>query len=180
MGKALGITFGLILIFAGIAFYRTGIYKDVTISSGHQGPFVLVYKLHKGPYHKIIPVIEEVEKHFADLDTPCPLAFGRYLHDPNTVEHDRLESHGGCAFPTMTEALDKLVKESGFTSEVLDKKEYVVATFEGSPSVGPFRVYPKVTQWLEKYGYKHKPPVIEIYQTTGEDAVTTRYLFDYE
>ena len=179
MAKAFTITFGLLLAMAAFVVYRTGYLKPVTLAAGQQGPFFLVYQVHKGPYHKIAPVIDEVEASFKKNGITCPLAFGRFLHDPNTVEHDRLKSHGGCAFPTPNEEVMRLVQEKGFETDGIDKQEYIVAVFEGSPSVGPMKVYPKVRTWMNKYDYKITGPVIEIYQTTGEDSLTTRYLFPY-
>jgi AraC family transcriptional regulator len=180
MGKAFVITLSLILLMIAFVYYRTGYYKDVIITSGEQGPYILVYKVHKGPYHKIAPIIDEVEAYFKKNNLPCPLAFGRYLHDPNLVEHDRLESHGGCLFSMMDEKLDLLLKQTDYKVEPLEKKDYLVATFDGSPSIGPFKVYPKVKSWLNKYNYKQVGPVIEVYQTTGQDEVVTRYLFEYQ
>lgn len=180
MAKAFSVTFGILFCLIAFIFYRTGFFNDVNISAGNQGPFVLVYKVHKGPYHKIAPIIDDVESFFKENKLPCPLAFGRYLHDPNLVEHDRLVSHGGCAFSSMSEKLSEILKSHDFKYETLEKKEYVVATFDGSPSVGPMKVYPRVQEWLNKYGYKQDGPVIEIYQTTGEDSVLTRYLFSYK
>lgn len=179
MGKALGITFGMLAVLVGFVVYRTGYLKPVDLSAGDQGPFVLVYKTHKGPYHKIAPVIDEVEAFFKKNDLPCPLAFGRFLHDPDTVEHDRLVSHGGCAFSAMNEKLSGLIEKGQFETDNIEKKEYIVAIFKGSPSIGPFVVYPKVKEWMAKYDYKITGPVIEIYQTTGEDSLSTRYLFPY-
>ncbi len=180
MGKAFAITIALLLGIAAFVVYRTGYLKPVTIASGEQGPFYLVYKVHQGPYHKIAKVIDGVENYFKDKGMPCPLAFGRYLHDPNTVEHDRLVSHGGCAFTNPSAALEVLVKQGEFVSESLPKKEYLVAHFEGSPSLGPIKVYPYVKDWMNQYGYTISGPVVEIYQTTGEDSLHTRYLFTYQ
>ena len=180
MGKALGITFGMLLATAIFLVYRTGYFKPVTIAAGEQGPFVLIYQVHKGPYHKIATVIDTVEALFKEKGTPCPLAFGRYLYDPNTVEHDRLESHGGCVFTNLTPDVEKIIKEKSYQMEAVEKKEYLVAHFEGSPSMGPMKVYPYVKEWLAKYGYTQEGPVIELYQTTGEDSIHTRYLFSYK
>ncbi len=179
MGKALAITFGMLAVLAGFIVYRTGYFKPVELSAGEQGPFILAYKVHKGPYHKIAPIIDEVETFFKNNDFPCPLAFGRFLHDPDVVEHDRLVSHGGCAFTTMNEQLQELIKKGQLELDTVKKQEYIVAIYEGSPSVGPFVVYPKVKEWMGKYDYKITGPVIEIYQTTGEDSLLTRYLFPY-
>jgi effector-binding domain-containing protein len=179
MGKAFAITFGALLILAGFILYRTGYFQPVELTAGKQGPFLLAYKVHKGPYHKLAPVIDEVENFFEKNGLSCPLAFGRFLHDPNTVEHDRLESHGGCAFPVKTEKLQEIIAKGDLKTDHLKKEEYVVAVFKGSPSIGPFVVYPKVEEWMAKYDYKITGPVIELYQTTGADSLTTRYLFPY-
>lgn len=180
MAKAFALTIGIVLAILIFLFFRTGAYKEVQISNSHQGPFFLVYQVHKGPYHKIVPVIEGVEAFFKSKGLPCPLAFGLYLHDPNSMDHDRLESHGGCVFPENNPQLDALVKESGFQTQEIPNKEYVTASFTGSPSLGPVRVYPAVDAWLEKYGYKKVGPVLELYKTTGADSVATQYLFSYQ
>lgn len=179
MGKALAITFGLLISVFIFIIYRTGYMKPVDISSGEQGPFVFIYKTHKGPYHEIAPVIDSVEKFFKDSGLPCPLTFGRYLNDPELTPHDRLVSHGGCAFPTPNPKLEEIIAKGEFERQDIEKLEYVVAHFEGSPSIGPLKVYPQVKAWLAKYGYKIDGPVIEIYQTTGPDSLHTRYLFPY-
>ncbi len=179
MAKAFAATLLILLGMVAFVVYRTGYFKPVTITSGQQGPFFLAYKTHEGPYHKIAPVIDGVEQYFKSKNIDCPFAFGRYLHDPNTVPHDRLLSHGGCVFPILSSEVKAALLEGELQLEEVEKKEYLVAHFEGSPSVGPLKVYPYVQQWLEKYGYKQEGPVIELYQTTGEDAVHTRYLFQY-
>jgi AraC family transcriptional regulator len=180
MGKAFAVTFGLLLAVFIFIIIRVGYFKPVTIASGEQGPFLLVYKVHRGPYHEIAPMIDEVEAFFKDNGLPCPLAFGRFLHDPNTVPHDRLESHVGCAFMNSSPRLQELIESGGFLQDPLPKTEYVVGHFEGSPSMGPIKVYPYVEDWMNKYGYQIQRPVIELYQTTGEDSVHTRYLFNYK
>lgn len=180
MGKAFAITAAIFAVIIGVMIYRTGIYKDVTITPGQQGPYILVYKEHFGEYHKIVPTIESVEILMRESGLPCPLAFGRYLDDPDEVEHDRLRSHGGCAFSAMTEQLNTIIKANGLFSESIEKREYVIASFNGSPSMGPIVVYPKIEDWFKKYGYKQSGPVIELYQTLEDKSVLTRYLFAYD
>ncbi len=180
MLKAFAITISLLLSLAIFVYYRTGMNQPVSILSGEMGPYLLVYKIHHGAYHKMAKTIDEVETFFAENSLPCPLAFGRYLHDPSLVDEDRLESHGGCAFSIEDERLNELIQKGGFNQERLEKKEYVIGAFEGSPSVGPFKVYPAVEKWLKKYGYQKEGPVIELYKTLGPDAVLTKYLFNYK
>ena len=172
---ALGTTLLILVCISAFVFWRTGFYKEVHITSGELGPFHLVYKEHLGPYHKIPPVIKEVEEAMENIGNKCSLAFGRYLDDPKTVDHDRLRSHGGCAF---NQPLSH--PTSSFKQEQIPRKEYVIATFNGSPSVGPFKVYPKVEEWFKKFGYKQTGSVIELYQTLEDGSVLTKYLFLYE
>lgn len=174
---ALGITFGLIAAAVGFAAYRTGYFKEVTISSGQKGPFQLYYREHLGPYHKIIPLIEEVETKMKETGSPCPWAFGRFFDDPKIVDHDRLRSHAGCAFPG-TEG-GPLTPE-GIKSETLPSAEYLLATFNGSPSIGPFVVYPKIEEWCQTYGYQIVSPVVELYKTLPDGSILTTYLFRYQ
>lgn len=179
MMKAFAATAAMIAIIVGIVIFRTGVYKEVTIIPGKQGPYVFVYQEHNGEYHKIVSVIENVENTFKEKGIVCPFTFGRYLDDPNKVEHDRLKSHGGCAFPALTDEIDKAIKESSFEVEPIPQKEYVIARFNGSPSVGPFVVYPKMDQWFEKYGYLKVGPSIELYKILPDQSVLTSYLFEY-
>ncbi len=181
MIKAFVITLCIFLGFAVFIFFRTGLNQPVNLMSGEVGPYLLVYKIHRGSYHKMNSTIESVETFFKEKNKSCPMAFGRYIHDPSLVDEDRLESHGGCVFVSQDDQVKNLIQEnSELQSEWIEKKEYIIATFEGSPSVGPIKVYPEVESWMKKYGYKKKGPVIEIYQTLGADAVMTKYLFDYE
>ena len=179
MMKAFAATAAMIAVIVGIVIYRTGVYKEVTILPGQQGPYLLVFKEHNGEYHKIVPVIEEVEKYFKERGIECLYTFGRYLDDPNKVEHDRLKSHGGCVFATLSSDVDKAITESSYKTEKVPQKEYVIARFNGSPSVGPFVVYPKIDQWFEKYGYIKVGPAIELYKILPDNTVMTSYLFEY-
>jgi len=164
---------------AGFILWRTGYFKEVSISSASKGPMVLVYREHFGPYHKIPPVIEGVEKTLSAMGAPCDLAFGRYLDDPNTVDHDRLRSQGGCILSQIPESQKEAWAKSDLLTLALPKKEYILATFNGSPSIGPLKVYPKVESWMEKYGYKMAGPAIELYKTLPDNTVLTTYLFEY-
>ena len=48
--------------------------------------------------------------------------------------------------------------------------------FDGSPSIGPFKVYPAAKRFLNEHHLSSKAPVIEIYHVNGNN-VTTEYLF---
>ncbi|MCB0377778.1 MAG: GyrI-like domain-containing protein [Bdellovibrionales bacterium] len=178
MAKALAFTLAIFVTIAAFLFYRTGYFKDVEIQAQTLGPYTLMFKDHQGEYHKITSVIEAVETFAKDKGQGCEMAFGRYLDDPDQVDHDRLRSQGGC-ISSNPEAFVSLQGTEGLKFENLPAREYIVASFNGSPSIGPFVVYPKVKDWMKKYGYKIDGPVIEIYKTLPDQSVLTRYLFIY-
>jgi AraC family transcriptional regulator len=165
------------LLFAilGFVFYLMnylGTFKPVIISEKNAGPFHLVYKSHVGAYHKIVPLIEEVEKWVKAQGLNCKLSFGEYLDDPRQTEEVRLRSLGGCLMPEPVTALPE-----GFEQKTLPERKYVVAVFEGSPGIGPLKVYPKVYQYLEDQKLSREDSVLEVYEVHSQEAMTTTYYF---
>ena len=157
---------------SSVYFYiYVGAYKDVQISLEEKGPFHFVYLEHIGAYHFISGNIQEVEAWAAKHNLPCPSTYGEFLDDPNAVDQDRLRSHVGCILTTKPNA--PLIDGSAY--EERPKREYVVARFSGAPGIGSFKVYPKITEYLETQRLKNDGPAIEIYNING-DQVTTEYL----
>lgn len=163
------ISFGLYL-----ATYL-GAFKGVEITQAKQGPFKIVYIDHIGPYHKMNKEIEIVEKYFIQLGKPCGRTFGEYLDDPQTVEEARLRAKAGCLVDEVPANLPE-----GFKSGEFPERNYVVASFTGSPGIGPMKVYPRVNDFMKDHGMKQEGAVIEIYEIhsiTEKNAMTTTYLF---
>ncbi len=161
-----------IIVFAVYMMSYLGTFKPVIISEKMAGPFHMVYKTHIGPYHKIVPLIEEVERWVKAQGLDCHLSFGEYLDDPRQTEEVRLRSLGGCL---VKQPLAQLPE--GFEQKTLPEKKYVTAVFEGSPGIGPLKVYPKVFQYLEDQRLSREDSVIEVYEIHSEQAMTTTYYF---
>lgn len=173
MKTIIGIT---VLVTAGLIatlLFRLGSFKEVVISEGQKGPYKIVFKNHVGAYHKIVPVIEEVEKWAKENGEPCTLSFGEYIDNPDTIDEDRLRSIGGCV---VSKAWD-FVLPAGFGYREYPPRDYVVAEFDGAPSIGPFKVYPKVKEYVSEKGYEINAPVIELYEILPDQKVKTTYLF---
>ncbi len=163
------ISFGLFL-----ANYL-GAFKGVEIFEGEQGPYTMLYIDHVGPYHKISKEIEKVEKFLSAQGTPCKQSYGEYLDDPKTMEEVRLRSKAGCIVQNVPANLPE-----GFKTEEVPLRKYVVASFTGSPGIGPMKVYPKVEEYMKEKGHTAAGPVIEIYEIhsiSEKNAMTTTYLF---
>lgn len=168
----------IFLLFLGFIvslFIRSGAWKSVTVTESHLGPYSMIYKEYSGPYHKILPTIQEVETWAKTAGLDCGQSFGEYLDDPNVVEHERLRSRGGCIVSQIPESLP-----SGFLSQTIPLRHYVVGEFSGSPALGPLKVYGKMTNYLETNRLKMNAPVIEIYNVKSETEVVTKYLFPVE
>lgn len=164
---------GSVLALAISFAVRIGAFKEVTIETGERGPYKVVSRLHEGAYHRIAPVIEEVEKWARANGEKCQFSFGEYLDDPQAVDEDRLRSNGGCV-------VDKdwsTGLPEGYVTREIAKRHYLVANFEGAPGIGPLRVYPRAMEEIEKLGKKVEGPIIEMYEVLSDKAVRTTYLF---
>lgn len=163
----------LALIAFSIYLYNyLGAYKSVTFAVEEAGPMYLLSQTHTGAYHLIGAKISEVEKWAQDHGIPCRKTFGEYLDDPAGTDQDRLHSRGGCVL----EQKPSVALPEGYEFEERAKRHYVVATYDGSPAIGPFTVYPKAKEYLETQRLKSDGPVMEIYTING-DSVVTRYHF---
>ncbi len=166
-------TLTLIAVFALGLFIYVGGYKPVQTEIGDQGPLKIVYKEHIGAYHQIMPVLTEVEGWARQNGEACKLTFGEYLDNPKLVAEDRLKSHGGC----VVEKDWSSGLPAGYGYRELPRRLYLSAVFEGAPSIGPLKVYPKVDDIMREQGYKPDGAVIETYEILSDREVRTRYYF---
>ena len=173
MKWAIMITFVLLAGLATGVFIYVGAYKPVQTEIGDAGPYRLLYKKHLGPYHEIVKTLNEVEAWAHEHGEKCSLTFGEYIDNPKLVAEDRLESNGGCVVENaFTTGLPE-----GFAYREIPKREYLMATFDGAPSIGPLKVYPKADKIMEHQGLQPDGSVIEVYEILSSKAVKTRYYF---
>lgn len=153
-------------------FYYLGAFKAVDITETERGPMKMIYKDHTGSYHKIVSTIEQVETWAKANNVDCTESFGEYIDDANVVEEIRLRSRGGCIVKDFPPNLP-----ADFKTREIPLKKYVQAIFEGSPGIGPIKVYPKAEAYMKERGLVMDGAVIEIYVIHSEKAMTTTYLF---
>ncbi|MEZ0391111.1 MAG: GyrI-like domain-containing protein [Pseudobdellovibrionaceae bacterium] len=161
-----------IIVFVVYLMNYLGAFRPVVIQEKKAGPFHLVYKTHVGPYHKIVPVIEEVEKWAKEQGLSCKLSFGEYLDSPSQTEEARLRSNGGCLLENPPVQIPE-----GFQAKTIEEKNYVTAKFEGSPGIGPMKVYPKVYQYASEQRLRLEEAVLEVYEIHSQESMTTTYYF---
>ena len=165
------VSFALVSFLITVAIYL-GAFKDVQVTEKPLKPLTVLYTLHIGPYHKINEKILEVEKWAAKNGVTCKRTFGEFLNDPRKVDEDLLRSHAGCV---VTERPDAplpghfQVREISFPSTVQ-------ARFDGSPSIGPFKVYPEIQEFFTQRSLRMPDSNFEFYEVDGRDMTTT-YVF---
>lgn len=162
-----------IVVFVTTLYFNLGGHKEVLLEENFQSPGMhVIYKMHSGPYHKILGTIETVENWATANNIPCRKTFGEYLDDPHSADESRLRSNGGCVVSQPAANLPE-----GFEQRFIEPAKYLKATFEGAPSIGPFKVYPKAEQWAKENRLTFAGPIIEIYTILGPKTVVTEYLF---
>ena len=159
---------------AAYLYFYLGAYKSVDFAVETRGPMFLLYKTHTGAYHEIGPTIQAVEAFASAHGMSCSVTFGEYLDDPGSVDQDRLRGRGGCVLdaPLANNSFDK----GDIQYELRDSRSYLVGHFSGSPAIGPFKVYPKMKQFLKKHDLVATESTIEVYHINGSH-VATEYLF---
>lgn len=167
--------FAIALSLAVYLYVYLGFYKPVEIEIGTRGPLAMLYKDHLGAYHMIGPIITDVETWARENKIECAKTFGEYIDDPAAIDQDRLRSHGGCLIPGPLAS----PPTAPMKFELRPEKTYVIARFSGSPSIGPFKVYPKAHKFIEEKRLRVSVPVIETYDVRGGN-VTTEFLFEIE
>lgn len=142
--------------------------------------FILLARQHLGAYHKVAPIISEVEKWARANGEPCMLTFGEYLDDPKKTDEDRLRSRVGCLIPykeALRQLEQPLTKAPDLKVEELNMNDTIVATFQGSPSIAPLKVYPKVFETMRDLELEPAGPFLEVYEVIGPTEGRTKYYF---
>jgi AraC family transcriptional regulator len=172
MGKVIFFIISSLLVFATTMFFRIGGHKSVSLKEESRAEIYLLYQDHKGAYHKINDVIVRVEGIAAKNNLICDVTFGEYLDDPTTMEERHLRSRGGCLLKIKP---DKIPEELNL--DIKPAGSWLVGHFDGAPSVGPLKVYPKAFDWFTEK--KLSPPayILETYRVLGKNRMETEYLF---
>lgn len=166
---AFGFFVAMIISFLGTGIYL-GYYKNVNTSISTPTVKYLLGKEVVGPYHMVNKYIEEVEAFSKEQNIACPKSFGMYYDDPQKKDPEDLKSFVGCV-------LDEPVSidNENFISKTLKIEKAYMATFEGSPALGPLKVYPDAKEWFERNKLVF-PYALEIY-LIRDSSFKTEFIF---
>ncbi|MFK8139225.1 MAG: GyrI-like domain-containing protein [Bdellovibrionales bacterium] len=166
----LGFALAMFTSFIVTGFYL-GYYKSVIFSNESNIELHLLYMEHLGPYHLINEKIESVEAWTNSNNIECPLSFGEFFDDPEKQVPEKLNSHAGC----VVDEKPSMDLPDNIKYKVLSIESALVAKFEGSPALGPLKVYPEAKDWFAK----NKKPwdrSLEIY-FLKDGNFSTKYIF---
>ena len=148
-----------------------GAFKEVEIIQDEWGNINAIYLEHTGEYHKIAKSIAKVEEWAEANAIDCAVTFGEYLDNPKETEPDNLRSNAGCLLETLPNI------EIPFKTKKFSKHRALMVNFEGSPAVGPLKVYPKVNEFALDNQMKFLGNPIEVYTKTSKSEYTIKYIF---
>lgn len=166
-----GVFFGIFaLVLGGLIYlyYHLGLGLPVEISFVTASEYRVVYQVHRGAYDRIVDTISEVEKKAQGLGVKCRITFGEYLDNPNTMEHARLTSLGGCVLES-----GEVIQKSELLEKTIPARAVVQGIFHGSPSLGPYKIYPQLFKALAAKHLQMSGPVLETYQSNDGPFLTT-------
>jgi len=180
------LAFGAFFVFAiSILMVRLGYFQKMDVHEVDMPQQLVIYRPNFGAYHKVMPVFTEVEAKAKELGIPCPRTFGLYLDNPEKTEEARLRSEIGCIVgqEIAPEALDKAIaitKDSPNATILagqIPAGKYLQILFDGSPAIGPQKIYPYAKGYFRDKGWGEYSQVYEIYLIGPGEHITTEYLF---
>jgi len=149
-----------------IVLSQHGLFAPVKIAEKDTGPYLLVYKKHTGEYKNVGPVMDALYYDLKDKhEIETTKGFGIYYDNPRKVDKDKLRSIVGCIVENKTiEDLSHLTEDYGVKEYPSSKSLVAQFPYSGKISIiiGVFKVYPKLSAFIEQKKYP-QTPIMEIY-----------------
>lgn len=171
-----------IMTFAVAVFVHLGAYKSPHIAVRSIPAMTLLYVEHVGPYNEVAPLMDKVQLWAIAHHLSCNKTFGFYLDNPQTTEERRLRSHVGCVLTSTAPTPDALCptpsaegSSTCYKVEQFPAGRYIWASFDGSPAIGPFKVYPRIYDFARGHRLKTDAASLEVYTVRGQKNLTTEY-----
>ncbi|MCB0347756.1 MAG: hypothetical protein KDD37_02930 [Bdellovibrionales bacterium] len=177
MVRSIVIGFFAALLFVGISTYvKLGAYKEAQVYYDKMPSYKLIYLDLSGDYSQTSLKLNEVETLLKTVNIPCPHTFGLFLDDPNVVVTQDMKAKVGCIYNDTSKQFEGLPKELQMTI-ISGSNDKLSASFEGSPALGPKKVYVKAQKIK---GQESLFPALEIYSFNSKKELTTKYFFSVD
>lgn len=169
------------LLIAGLlcAWYL-GVFSSLNIEDKTEGGFTAAGLEFTGPYSKAGKHMKEVDEKLKNAGITSLRGFGIYYDDPKTTPPEKCRSFIGTVLEE--KELDKIsrLRSVGFKVDSIPLSEAVVTTFPAKSSlsymIGPMKVYPAMSKYLEKKKYKVTRS-LEVYDMPAKKIT---YIMQYE
>ncbi len=154
------ISFVALILVALFGFLiHAGLFAEVKASEEWTGEYQVVYRPHKGGYHEIGTVIDDIHAILEAEQIPAGLSFGQYFDDPfeGDTKIGDLRSHVGVMIEQKDASRVSVLESThDFKTKIIPQGKYLVAELpfrnELSKVIGPMKVYPKFTERLREMG----------------------------
>jgi len=148
-----------------------GLFAKVKIVEKEIGDFWLIYQKHVGDYKEVGQVMDKIYSSLLKEDSiKATRGFGLYYDDPKKVRRENLRSIVGCILAKQDEDnIEDLKKKYKIKKYPASKSIVAEFPFKGKASIfiGIFKVYPKLTEYIEQQDYS-QGPIMEIYDTPNK------------
>lgn len=165
-----------LLIFIGIIFYF-GLLGNIKITEKNAGPFKVVSETYIGDYDNTREIQNRISQDLLKYNITIARTFGIYYDNPKQVDKNKLRSESGIIIDEKDYNKIEKIKEN-YNIKEIPKTKSIVTTFpyrnKYSISLGLFKVYPKINQYIEDKNYK-QTPAMEIYDLENQQII---YLFE--
>lgn len=177
--KTVLIIFAILILLAGIGLWLVGFFQKVEVVEREAGNYVVAGMEFTGPYHKVGPVMQNVDSLIRGLSIECEKGFGIYYDNPKTTPEDKLRSFVGNVIPESDSSRIAALLEAGLRVDSIQSAPSLVVELTTRNSmaymVGPVKAYPALTKHLEIKGYK---PLMS-YEIYDMPAKKTLYVMQY-
>ncbi|MFV0417589.1 MAG: GyrI-like domain-containing protein [Dysgonomonas sp.] len=166
---------GIIVVLTAVYAYYGG-FKLITFEVKEAGGEVLVYEIVSGDYSQSPIYMDSVYSVLLNkFNIETTKGAGVYYDNPQQIEKSKLRSEIGCLLDAPIDSTQMAEISRKFKVKTLPKTNYIIGEFphKGMMSVlvGIMKVYPALTKYIEKNGYKDAGPVIEIYDVPQKKII---------
>jgi type II secretory pathway pseudopilin PulG len=158
----------IVVLLTSLVWYL-GFFTNINVEDKLEGGYTLVGKEYIGTYAGSGKFMVEVDKELNNLGITSQKGFGVYYNDPKTVPADKCRSYVGDVLEEKYSGKIEELKLKGFKIDTIPLAKSIVAYFpiksDLSYMIGPIKVYPEFTKFINENGYKVVTS-IEIYDTS--------------
>ena len=155
--KRFAIFLGILIVVILLLAWRLGAFKRVDLAEGKQPNLLMAGRWFHAPYREIL---DYVDIQFLPLVNSIPEITGIcavYFDNPQLVISDSLKAFAGLIVADSAAAPPGLILRQIFADDAL------LASFNGSPIIGQYKVYPAVERWFQASRDSTNGTILEVY-----------------